>query len=598
MYSPAGSSLALSVTKERALGPHAWAPKTVINHNNNKRLQLTLICSILLLNTLAHCHPDGYRHQDTHNEAQNGGSGSGKEEKRLTRQSRSVSVEQASPDFEQPIGNQTIPVGRDAQLTCKINNLGSFRTAWLRVEDKGILTIHNNIITRNYRVGLVNKDEGNTFVLTIKNVQPSDKGGYMCQINSVPMKYSVGYLDVLTPPNFLDENSNEPDPNWASSLTAGELTQQRPTLDTTSAMPLDLQQQQDAPVVSPAGKAASQVVVAEGSNATLSCRARGHPEPVISWRREDGQPIQLEALDSSPETVSGSSNQQLQQKPIEGNQLVFSAINRYHSGAYLCIASNGVQPSASKRQVLDVQFRPIVYLPQTEFSASLQQAEVQLECFIELNPVGSYHWVRLAPSTAGNKQPVATSANQQEADDLWLIEHDELTASDKYDIVIKQVNSEKIHMVLNIRRLDRQDFGWYKCVARNKMGLQSSAIRLSESADLSTPSGGLSLPSSNSFRGSGSSLSSGTSNQNRQQTAGHQQESTTSEQQASLARQRAHARSSWMQRSTANGARSQYSSVGSSATGAPLVPANLLLALLIVSIVVTNFARQDSLPQC
>ena len=79
------------------------------------------------------------------------------------------------PDFDEPIANQTVAVGKDAQLVCKINNLGQFRTAWLRVEDKGILTIHNNIITRNYRIGLLNEDNGNTFVLTIRNVQPSDK---------------------------------------------------------------------------------------------------------------------------------------------------------------------------------------------------------------------------------------------------------------------------------------------------------------------------------------------------------------------------------------------------------------------------------------
>lgn len=80
-----------------------------------------------------------------------------------------------APDFEEPIGNHTVALGRNAELSCKINNLGNFRTAWLRVEDKGILTIHNNIITRNYRIGLINNEDGRNFVLTIKNVQPSDK---------------------------------------------------------------------------------------------------------------------------------------------------------------------------------------------------------------------------------------------------------------------------------------------------------------------------------------------------------------------------------------------------------------------------------------
>lgn len=55
------------------------------------------------------------------------------------------------------------------------------QAAWLRVEDKGILTIHDHIITRNYRINLIHSEE-RQFTLVIKNVQPSDAGGYMCQV--------------------------------------------------------------------------------------------------------------------------------------------------------------------------------------------------------------------------------------------------------------------------------------------------------------------------------------------------------------------------------------------------------------------------------
>lgn len=34
------------------------------------------------------------------------------------------------------------------------------------------------------------------------------------------------------------------------------------------------------------------VMVTEGQNTTLRCSATGHPLPVITWRREDGRPIQ------------------------------------------------------------------------------------------------------------------------------------------------------------------------------------------------------------------------------------------------------------------------------------------------------------------
>lgn len=35
------------------------------------------------------------------------------------------------------------------------------------------------------------------------------------------------------------------------------------------------------------------LAVAEGDNATLWCRATGHPIPRITWKREDGSPIIL-----------------------------------------------------------------------------------------------------------------------------------------------------------------------------------------------------------------------------------------------------------------------------------------------------------------
>ncbi|EEC01459.1 hypothetical protein IscW_ISCW016571 [Ixodes scapularis] len=40
-------------------------------------------------------------------------------------------------------------------------------------------------------------------------------------------------------------------------------------------------------------ESSSDVVVREGSNVTLICKAKGYPRPTISWRREDNEPIPL-----------------------------------------------------------------------------------------------------------------------------------------------------------------------------------------------------------------------------------------------------------------------------------------------------------------
>lgn len=53
----------------------------------------------------------------------------------------------------------------------------------MRVESQTILTIHNNVITRNYRIGLTQSDN-RKWELQIKQAQESDRGVYMCQINT------------------------------------------------------------------------------------------------------------------------------------------------------------------------------------------------------------------------------------------------------------------------------------------------------------------------------------------------------------------------------------------------------------------------------
>lgn len=52
------------------------------------------------------------------------------------------------------------------------------------MDTHSILTIHNTVITRNYRISLVQAD-GRNWVLRISNVQESDRGWYMCQVSRV-----------------------------------------------------------------------------------------------------------------------------------------------------------------------------------------------------------------------------------------------------------------------------------------------------------------------------------------------------------------------------------------------------------------------------
>lgn len=70
------------------------------------------------------------------------------------------------------------------------------QVAWVRVDTQTILTIHHNTITQNPRIKLTYNDH-RTWYLHIKNVQEIDRGWYMCQVNTDPMRSRQGYLQVV-----------------------------------------------------------------------------------------------------------------------------------------------------------------------------------------------------------------------------------------------------------------------------------------------------------------------------------------------------------------------------------------------------------------
>lgn len=78
--------------------------------------------------------------------------------------------------------------------------------------------------------------------------------------------------------------------------------------------------------------------ISEGASVSLRCSAHGRPPPEISWRREDGQAIEVFAGgdgddESKPFTTTTA--------VWKGDLLKVVNASRTHSGAYLCIASNG-----------------------------------------------------------------------------------------------------------------------------------------------------------------------------------------------------------------------------------------------------------------
>lgn len=300
------------------------------------------------------------------------------------------------PKFSTAIMNITVPVGREAVLECGVDNLSTFKVAWLRVDTQTILTIHSHVITKNHRIA-VTHTEHRTWYLHIRDVRESDRGWYMCQINTDPMKSQVGYLDVVVPPDILDYPTS------------------------------------------------TDMVIREGSNVSMRCAATGSPDPFIAWRREGGEPI---TLPNGQEVAS-----------VDGTIFNISKVNRLNMGPYLCIASNGVPPSVSKRIMLIVHFPPMIWI-QNQLVGAMEEDEITLECHSEAYPKSINYWTKDSGSI--------------------------ISQGAKYEPVLMD-NAYKVHMKLTIRSVSMNDYGSYKCVSKNSLGETDGTIKLYHIPTPSTP---------------------------------------------------------------------------------------------------------------
>lgn len=106
------------------------------------------------------------------------------------------------------------------------------------------------------------------------------------------------------------------------------------------------------------------IIVREGSNVTLKCSAKGSPHPSIKWKRDDNGKISInKTLSGNVQTFFVAARVAFNGKFLyflstvvewENETLEMTKVGRLDMGAYLCIASNGVPPSVSKRIKLSI----------------------------------------------------------------------------------------------------------------------------------------------------------------------------------------------------------------------------------------------------
>lgn len=210
----------------------------------------------------------------------------------------------------------------------------------------------------------------------------------MCQINMDLMVHRSGYVQVVVPPTIVQSGQ------------------------------------------------AQNMVVREGDNVTLACDASGYPPPHIVWRREDGDDILL-----------GGKKLNI----LEGAKLRLEKISRLNMGDYLCVASNGIPPSASNRFSIKVQFPPMFWIPSQREAVYSGQQSVTVECHSEAFPKSINYWVN--------------SRGQM------------LVSNDKYEVVTVDTGY-KVYMKLHIKNIVSDDIAEYRCVAKNSLGNSDGSISL------------------------------------------------------------------------------------------------------------------------
>ncbi|OWF55308.1 hemicentin-2-like [Mizuhopecten yessoensis] len=285
----------------------------------------------------------------------------------------------ARPLLETTPLNITAKRGFSVTLPCSIQNLGTHRVMWMSQYNVAI-TLDDRIILPDSRYSLA-RTYDKDWGLVINNVKPTDEGVYKCVVHSYPILEKQISLIVLVSPTIDNQMTS------------------------------------------------NNMAVSEFDDVTLRCHVRGNPKPDITWYRR----------------VSGSDHQALARERLSqtGNILNIPNITRHSAGEYICYASNGIEPSASKNISVDVLYAPEIQTMMRNMGQYLGR-DSTLECTAEGSPIPEMKWY----------------INGQRLTDSWKFKTTNYV--EPLDGVVTSA--------LLIRNIDRIDYRVYTCESTNAHG--------------------------------------------------------------------------------------------------------------------------------
>ncbi|XP_064215829.1 protein amalgam isoform X2 [Tribolium castaneum] len=158
-----------------------------------------------------------------------------------------------------------------------------------------------------------------------------------------------------------------------------------------------------------------------GDTLELTCKAHGHPKPVISWHK-------------------GSKRFE-----IEGETLTINNIKHHDAGTYKCLADNKIGEPAFSHINIKVDFKPVITVERISVSSE-NNSETELQCLVHSEPKAAVVWIK----DNGN---IVSSPRVQ------IVSKDH-----EYNLVLKDLRDS--------------DFGVYTCSATNYLGNTKKHIKL------------------------------------------------------------------------------------------------------------------------
>jgi len=278
----------------------------------------------------------------------------------------------SSPSFPSSPDSYQVLQGEKVLLSCRVTKLGDSTLIWKK--DGRMISAGNIVIRKDARMKLLDQS------LEISDVTEEDAGQYICNVETFgsPLE-QVHTLSVLVPPSI------------QSVLRDGKIK------------------------------------VRVGSSVTIQCRARGHPTPHVTWRRQNL------LLPGGAETQPGPS-------------LHVPEVAVQHAGLYVCTADNGLGRGAAAGIQLAVLYPPQMELV-LDWVKHNNQISAQISCHVQAEPVASVRWYK----------------------DTLLLEQ-----TDR-----RRMTTGSSKHVLLLTKLGPGDLGNYTCHGENSLGVKKKKVEVS-----------------------------------------------------------------------------------------------------------------------